>query len=138
MKTTITDRVRVFARQLQGKNGPYTAYSTTMGKKNQDGTWDNSQSMYIEFQNGTPVPQNIGSKGVEIDVKEGWLTFRNYQPTSNGKPIMKPDGTPAMRTAFGIHIKSWVYPQQNRPQQAAPQQTELPASFATVEDDMPF
>ena len=49
MRINVTDRARIFAKQLQGKNGAYTSYSTSLGKKNQDGTWDNGR-LFVEFQ----------------------------------------------------------------------------------------
>ena len=135
MRTTVSDKVRIFAKQMQGQNGPYTSYSTTMSKKKQDGSWENGR-MYVEFQNGTPIPENIGDKGVEIEVVNGWLTFRNYQATAGGQPMVDRNGKPVIRTAFGVHIKEWRYPQGA----AAPQvqAASLPDSFAIAEDDVPW
>jgi len=132
MRIDVREKARIFARQLQGQNGPYISYSTSMGRKKQDGSWDNAR-LYVEFQNGCPVPENIGPKGVEIDIVDGWLVFRNYQATTGGKPVVDKEGKPVMRTLFGVHVKEWRYADG-----AAPKQAQIPDSFAVVDEDEPW
>ena len=134
MRINVTEKARIFARTLKGQSGPYQSYSTSMGRKKQDGTWDNAR-LYVEFQKDCPAPENIGDKGVEIEITDGWLVFRNYQATSGGKPMVDRDGKPIMRTAFGVHVKEWRYADGSAPR---PSQVQVPDSFAVVEEDEPW
>ena len=69
----VTGKIKVFAKQIETKNGIFTAYSGSIGSKNQDGEWDNAY-IPIRFRKGVTVED-----GTTIDVKNGFLTVQTRE-----------------------------------------------------------
>lgn len=78
MWTTIRGRMRVFGTVFNGRKGEYMAYSTSIGRKNEDGDYDNLYLKVFFPKEDDPAVEGL----CEIDVKEGFITLNCY---SKGK-----------------------------------------------------
>jgi len=65
MKIDVSGETKVFVKEFNGK----PSYSTSIGKKKQDGTWDNAY-INLQFMKGIEI-----ADGTKIDIQKGWLTF---------------------------------------------------------------
>lgn len=65
IRTQITGQTKVFRKDYEDR----ALYSTSIGKKKQDGTWDNAY-INLQFKKGTDI-----ADGTMIDIQNGWLTF---------------------------------------------------------------
>lgn len=78
ISTSISGKAKIFRRDTQLNNGTiYPNYSTSIGKKKPDGSWENAY-INLGFRRGTDIPN-----GTEIDIIHGFLTFDTTQ--KNGK-----------------------------------------------------
>lgn len=66
----VTGKAKVFAKEIEGSSGSFTAYSIGIGSKEQDGTWINAY-LPARFRKGVEVPNNT-----TIDIKEAFLTVQ--------------------------------------------------------------
>lgn len=105
LKTNVTGETMVFAKDYNDRR----LYSTTLGKKNQDGTWDNG---YINLQFKKDVKLLNKTK---IDIKNGWLTF--YK-SKDGKSV------------FYIFVNEF--------ERLADSDDPTPDGFAQLADEIPF
>lgn len=73
IKSVFTGQAMVFAKEYDGR----TYYSTSIGKKKQDGTYENGY-IDLQFKKGVEIPNKT-----KIDIKNGWLTFylKDKKPT---------------------------------------------------------
>ena len=85
MKTNVTGRARIFAKQ----EGYGVRYATSLGKKNKDGNYDNGW-LFVRFRKGVTVKDRT-----DIDIKDGWLTFDQYE--KEGKTV----------TVWGIFVNEF-------------------------------
>lgn len=138
MRTAVTDKTRVFAHERERNGQKSIKYSTNMGRKNVDGTYENSNSLYVKFgkKNGTPNLKD--GESADIIIKSGWMDFFNV-PSGE----YDAQGREKITTRWGIFVNEWEFAQQNvQPQQNVqqniPQQNSLPDSFAVDLDDMPM
>ena len=69
MRANISGRTRIFAKEYNGR----TKYAASLGKKNQNGGYDNGW-LFVRFRKGITVKD-----GTDIDIKDGWLTFDQYE-----------------------------------------------------------
>ena len=65
MQSKFTGKAMVFRRDHEGR----AYYSTSIGRKNQDGTWDNAH-INLQFKRDIELENKT-----EIDIGNGWLTF---------------------------------------------------------------
>lgn len=65
IRTEITGTTKVFRKDYEDR----ALYSTSIGKKKQDGTWDNAY-INLQFKKGVDI-----ADGTMIDIKNAWLTF---------------------------------------------------------------
>ena len=65
MKSAFTGETMIFRKDYEGRQ----LYSTTIGKKKQDGTYENGY-IDVQFKKGV----NLADK-TKIEVINGWLTF---------------------------------------------------------------
>lgn len=74
MKTNVTDKAMIFRKDYQMNDGStFTKYTTSMGKKKQDGTFENAY-LFVRFRKGVDVANKT-----QILIKEGWLTFDKWK-----------------------------------------------------------
>ena len=69
LNTNISGETMIFAQEKKG----YKFYSTSLGSKNQDGTWDNA-FLNVQFKKGVEIEDRA-----KIDIKKGFLSFRNWE-----------------------------------------------------------
>lgn len=77
--TEITGEMMVFGNERKTRKGkPFISYAATVGRKDQDGKWNN---MYfnVGFPKGED-PEIVG--GFKITVKSGFLSFDSYTDKS--------------------------------------------------------
>lgn len=81
----ISGLTNIFVKEIEGKNGKFKAFTTTISHKNEDGTFKNAH-MNVRFAKGL-------EKGVvtlkpdyyySVDVTDAWLDVRTY-PDATGK-----------------------------------------------------
>lgn len=65
MKIEVTGETKVFKKMFDDR----ASYSTSIGKKKQDDTWDNAY-INLQFKKGVDI-----ADGTKIDIQKGWLTF---------------------------------------------------------------
>lgn len=65
IRTQITGTTKVFRKDFDER----AVYSTSIGKKKMDGTWDNAY-INLQFKKGVDI-----ADGTMIDIQNGWLTF---------------------------------------------------------------
>jgi hypothetical protein len=65
IRTQVTGTTKVFRKDYEGR----ALYSTSIGKKKQDGTWENAY-INLQFKKGVDI-----ADGTMIDIQNGWLTF---------------------------------------------------------------
>lgn len=65
MRTEVTGQTKVFRKDFDER----AVYSTSIGKKKMDGTWDNAY-INLQFRKGVEI-----ADGTIIDIQNGWLTF---------------------------------------------------------------
>ena len=134
MRTTVSDKATIFAHERRNSDGSTrTVYSTTLGKKKPDNTWDNG-NLYVSFSKKGGTPQIQPGQRAEIEILNGWMDFYTYPVLVNGQPQMNQNGKPKTETRWGVFINEWRYVQQAPQTQAA----SLPDSFAIAEDDVPW
>lgn len=85
MRANISGRTRIFAKEYNG----VTKYSASLGKKNQNGGYDNGW-LFVRFRKDVTVKD-----GTDIDIKDGWLTFDQYE--KEGKTV----------TVWGIFVNEF-------------------------------
>ncbi len=69
--------MKVFAREIgKGKN-KFTAYSTTVSVKNPE--TEKYSNMYFDVRFKKGEEPEIGEKGTDIMVKDGFISFREYE-----------------------------------------------------------
>lgn len=84
--TSISGLMHVFGNERKTKKGkPFLSYSTTVGRKNEDGDWEN---MYynVGFRKDDD-PEIVD--GFDIIVKDGFLSFDEYT-TKDGEVVKTP------------------------------------------------
>lgn len=78
----ITGKMRVFAKEYEGR----MSYSTSLSNKKEDGTYDN---MYVSVQFKKGNEPQIGEKGTEINVNNGFISFfKTKDDTSRIKVVI--------------------------------------------------
>ena len=75
MKIQVTENAMIFRKDFD--NG--VAYSTTISKKQQDGTYDNAY-IGVKFRKGVELQNQT-----KIDIKDGWITFWK----KDNKPVLE-------------------------------------------------
>lgn len=79
LKIELSGNCKVFRNEYPTKDGgSYVRYSTSLGKKLQDGNWDNAY-INVQFKKGVELPNQMN----DIEVYDGWLTFDKAE--KNGK-----------------------------------------------------
>lgn len=74
MKSKFEGTTKIFRKDFNDR----AVYSTSIGKKRQDGEWDNAY-IGVQFKRGTDIHD-----GTKIDIINGWLTF---YLNKEGKPV---------------------------------------------------
>lgn len=64
----INGKMRVFKKEFEGR----TSYSTSLSNKKEDGTYEN---MYLTVQFKKDNQPNVGEKGLDINIKNGFVSF---------------------------------------------------------------
>lgn len=131
MKTNVVGSARIYANERQKSDGTKRIeYSTKMGRKREDGSWENAYPR-VNFGKCQPPQVKVG-ESVDIEVDEGFFSFDgNYTPKVNGQPIMRGNGKPMEVPVYKVVITKWHSAQQ----QKTPQ---IPSSFATIDEDEPW
>lgn len=81
--TDITGSAMIFGEEKEGKKGSFMAYSTSIGRKDEKGEWDNFYAR-VRF----PKEDDPGIEGCfKVDIKSGFLTFDTW--TDKRKNIHK-------------------------------------------------
>lgn len=87
----LTGRMRVYAQRVNykknGKPASFLKFSTSLGRKNEDGDWDNFY-FNVRFMTGD-TPEADGGMNFEIDIAKAFLTFEIFQ-TKDGDEIKIP------------------------------------------------
>lgn len=110
MRANISGRTRIFAKEYNGA----TRYSASLGKKNQNGGYDNGW-LFVRFRKGVTVKD-----GTDIDIKDGWITFDQYE--KEGKTV----------TTWGIFVNDFE-------ELMTREEYEATKGFSKIEsEDMPF
>lgn len=72
--TDITGSAMIFGEEKEGKKGSFMAYSTSIGRKDEKGEWDNFYAK-VRF----PKEDDPGIEGgFKVDIKSGFLTFDTW------------------------------------------------------------
>lgn len=72
--TGITGSAMIFGEEKEGKKGSFMAYSTSIGRKDEKGEWDNFYTR-VRF----PKEDDPGIEGgFKVDIKSGFLTFDTW------------------------------------------------------------
>ena len=72
--TDITGAAMIFGEEKEGKRGSFMAYSTSIGRKDEKGDWDN---FYVRVR--FPKEDDPGEGGfIKVNIKSGFLTFDNW------------------------------------------------------------
>lgn len=72
--TDITGSAMIFGEEKEGKKGSFMAYSTSIGRKDEKGEWDNFYAR-VRF----PKEDDPGIEGgFKVDIKSGFLTFDTW------------------------------------------------------------
>lgn len=72
--SNISGHMKLYSNVFKGKNGEYLSYSTSIGRKKQDGSYDNAYMKVFFPKNDDP-----GIEGLfEIEVKKGFMTLNTY------------------------------------------------------------
>lgn len=137
MDVRATGKTKVFRNSRQGRDGStFFTYNASLSKKNQDGSYDHA-NLEVRFRRGmepTAFVYTGNGESIDIDIKDGFLTFRKYQ-TQDGQS----------RSALYIMVMDYeVLGQQAgyETQYRQPQQRNdpgVPAGFESIDDqDIPF
>lgn len=76
--------IRVYAQEIEykknGKKCSFLKFSTSLGKKDEDGNWEN---MYInvKFLKGD-TPERDDGENFMVEIVDGFLTFESYTDNS--------------------------------------------------------
>ena len=118
MKSTFTGETMIFRKDYEGRQ----LYSTTIGKKKQDGTYENGY-IDVQFKKGV----NLADK-TKIEVINGWLTF---YLNKDKKPVWQIFVNEFEQLS---HIPSGFKPEDES------QVPQIPEGFQALEDDdsIPF
>ena len=76
LKINATGETMIFRNEFNDR----VSYSTTLGKKLQDGTYDNA-FISVKFKKGVDIPNRT-----KINITNGWLTFWK---TKEDKPMFE-------------------------------------------------
>ena len=106
---------RIWRKDIEGKNGMFHAYSTSISSKNQDGSYSRAY-MDVKFSRRSGAPEKI-SNGAKCDFR-GFMTVGSYTD-KEGKERTKPV-IMIMECAF-----------ENDPE-------DMGDSFAQADEDIPF
>lgn len=118
INTQVSGRTKIFRRDTRLSDGTlYPNYSTSVGKKRQDGSWENAY-INVGFRRGTDIPN-----GTEIDVINGFLTF----------DMAKKDGK--TRIYWKIFVMDYELPNSGASGPLVPDYDEV---FEPDLDDTPF
>lgn len=99
MKIDITGKAKVFRNERTGRNGQaYVNYATSLARKNQDGEWEHA-SIEVRFKNGDAPIYPQGVESMDIEIEDGFLTFRKYKTYDDEKT----------HTLFYIMVMSFRY-----------------------------
>ena len=99
MNIDITGKAKVFRNERTGRNGQqYINYATSLARKNQDGEWEHA-SIEVRFRNGDAPIYPQGVQSLDIDIRDGFLTFRKYKTYDDDK----------MHSLFYIMVKEYTY-----------------------------
>lgn len=72
--TDISGSARIFGEEKEGRKGSFMAYSTSIGRKNEDGEWDNFYAR-VRF----PKEDDPGIEGgFKVNIESGFLTFDTW------------------------------------------------------------
>lgn len=72
--TDISGSAMIFGEEKEGKKGSFMAYSTSIGRKDEKGEWDNFYAR-VRF----PKEDDPGIEGgFRVDIKSGFLTFDTW------------------------------------------------------------
>ena len=137
MDVRASGRTKVFRNSRTGRDGStFFTYNASLSKKNQDGTYDHA-NLEVRFRRGmepTAFVYTGNGESIDIDIKDGFLTFRKYQ-TQDGQS----------RSALYIMVMDYEVlgqqaGQQPQYQQPAPAREQgIPAGFEAIkDDDIPF
>ena len=87
MDVRATGKTKVFRNSRQGRDGStFFTYNASLSKKNQDGSYDHA-NLEVRFRRGmepTAFVYTGNGESIDIDIKDGFLTFRKYQ-TQDGQ-----------------------------------------------------
>lgn len=85
--TDVAGEMRVYGREFETKNHKtFIRYSTSIGRKNEDGDYDNSY-LTVFF----PKDDDPGIEGsFEIGITKGFLTLNVYDKGKNAEHIVEP------------------------------------------------
>ena len=106
---------RIWRRDIEGKNGTFYRYTTSVSSKNQDGSYSNAY-MDIKFSKKSGAPEKI-ENGAKCDFN-GFMTVESYKDKEgkeHNRPVIM-----VMECAF-----------ENDPE-------DMGDSFSQAEDEIPF
>jgi hypothetical protein len=120
MKSTFEGQTMVFRKDHEGK----VFYSTQLGKKKQDGTYDNAY-IDLQFKKGVDIPNRT-----TINVENGWLTF---WLNKDKKPVWQVFVSDYEVLEYGEEPQPAKKPVDEKP-------PAIPEGFQALEDDdsIPF
>lgn len=86
MNVKVTGKAMIFANEVEGRNGTFTKYMSSIGKKNDDGSYSNA-SIEVRFKKDE-VPAFTDREHpdrVKIEIEDGFLTFREFKRSDGSK-----------------------------------------------------
>ena len=113
----VTGTQMIFAKEHKNDSGTWYSYSTTVSKKQEDGSWksDPYEVIFVKDAYGTVLADKT-----KINITDGFLSFRTYE--ANGKE----------------HIVSQVIVKAFEVVEGQPVHTEPQGYTALSQDDVPF
>lgn len=81
----IRGKTKVFRQAHEGRNGTWYSYRTSVGKKNDDGTWDNDG---YEIVLAKDAKNMVIPDGAVIDITDGFLSCRSYTDKGGEKKVV--------------------------------------------------
>lgn len=76
MWNNIKGEMRLYAHEREYKNSSFTTFSTSIGKKNEDGEYDN---VYFDVIFKKGEEPNVNEGPFDITIKKGFITLKNYK-----------------------------------------------------------
>lgn len=71
--TDVTGAARIFGEEKESRKGTFMAYSTSIGRKDENGEWDNFYAR-VRFPKDDPGIEG----GFTVNIKSGFLSFDTW------------------------------------------------------------